>query len=176
MESFALMLPETCPTRKRSAAINELERIMEDVKSDPVNYNHYYTDTFKKRRPMRNKDRLADSVEKAAKRVVVSESKPFANPDSVDTGKAIELFANRIDPDMDKHAHEEVLDYLYAIYKVSITHLEAEIISPATGQPESLRGECHHAGDRETSHIRTGEDLLAHGHQRYVGRRGRGTF
>ena len=31
-------------------ASNELERIMEDVKDCPINYNHYSTDTIKRRR------------------------------------------------------------------------------------------------------------------------------
>ena len=105
---------------KRKAAIKELECIMADMSSYPINYNHYYTDTIKKRRRMRGKDELVECIKAATTYSVHDRCKAGDHTSaSVDAGKAIEMFSHRIDPDMEKHTCEEVLDCLYSIYKVS---------------------------------------------------------
>ena len=42
-------------------SVREMERIMEDIRSYPITYNHYYTDTIKKRRRER-KERSVEHV------------------------------------------------------------------------------------------------------------------
>ena len=44
-------------------ALQELELIMEDTKSYPINYNHYYINTINKRRQDRQKTLLARCIE-----------------------------------------------------------------------------------------------------------------
>lgn len=50
---------------RRKAVFRELERIMEDTRGFPINYNHHYTDTIHKRRQECHTAFLADSLESA---------------------------------------------------------------------------------------------------------------
>jgi hypothetical protein len=84
------------------AATEELNCLSKDLKSYPVNYNHYYTDTIKKRRL--DKDRAASGVGEEV------------HPDRLHHG--IQSKGGGIDPDMEKHSCEEILDSLSSIYKV----------------------------------------------------------
>lgn len=99
-------------------ATDEPKRNMEDIKSYPVNYNHYYTDIIKSRRRMREKGELAECIEAATRYDHLSGCQSDHTSASVDVDMAMRLFSQRTDPDMEKHSCEEVLDCLYAIYKV----------------------------------------------------------
>ena len=73
------MLKEKCPkdiyTRLWSSKIEdalklrldgaakEMEKIIEDIKSYPITYNHYYIDTIKKRRRKRGEKSLAKCID-----------------------------------------------------------------------------------------------------------------
>lgn len=113
--------------RKRESATDELECMMADMKGYPINYNHHYTDAIKKRRRMRGRDEFAECIKAATTskpRTEPFSSEPSSNhtvitTNSINSGKAIGLFFDRIDSDMEKHTCEEVLDSLYAIYKVN---------------------------------------------------------
>ena len=102
-------------------AFQELKHIIEDTRSYPINYNHYYTDTINKRRQERNKKSLASCIRGATTKHqcpsdFVSSNQTYMN---TDVNKAVEAFSQGIDPNMDNVSCEEALDCLYAIYKVS---------------------------------------------------------
>ena len=47
---------------RNEASIQKLRLITDDLKSYPIKYNHYYTDTTKKRRRSRVSKFLAESI------------------------------------------------------------------------------------------------------------------
>lgn len=97
----------------------ELEKIMEDIKSYPITYNHYYTDTIKKRRREREEKSLTNCIENATQHVALPGCHSTHTSAQVDAGKAAQEYSTKIDPDMENHSCEEALDCLYSIYKVS---------------------------------------------------------
>ena len=97
---------------RNEASIRELELIMEDVKSYPINHNHYYTDTIKKLRQARANKVLTESINTTMK------SSKYALT-STDVEQVVDRYSQRIDPDMDKYSCEEALDCLLSIYKAS---------------------------------------------------------
>lgn len=98
-------------------AMQELERIMEDVRSYPINYNHYYTDTINKRRQERQKKSLAKSIKDATTHTE-SNGLDDQTSASIDVDKVVQTHSQAIDPNMENVSCEEALDCLYAIYKV----------------------------------------------------------
>jgi GTPase SAR1 family protein len=104
--------------RKRQDATDELEKILKDIRSYVINYNHYYTDTIKKSRYERRKAHMQKCLEKATRHKKVSGSKTEQTYADLDLNHLLGLFSERIDPNMDDHSSEEVLDCLFAIYKV----------------------------------------------------------
>ncbi|KAJ9324682.1 hypothetical protein DTO027B5_341 [Paecilomyces variotii] len=113
-DMYARMWPiirERVKARHRSA-VEELEKILKDNKSYVINYNHYYTDTIKKRQAERQKIKLRECLDQAAG--------PGGNREvlSVNVNRALHLYSDDIDPDMDNYSSDEVLDCLLAIYKV----------------------------------------------------------
>ncbi len=105
-------------------ALQELERLIEDTKSYPINYNHYYTDTLHKRRQERNKASLASCVENATTRKTLSnydynsDKTTLVNTSNVDVSKAVASYSKNIDSNMENVSCDEALDCLFAIYKV----------------------------------------------------------
>lgn len=57
-------IQDVLDTRK-AAAMRELESLIEEIQSYPINYNHYYTDTIENRRRARDRASLSNSVESA---------------------------------------------------------------------------------------------------------------
>ena len=107
-------------------AMEELERLIEDTKSYPINYNHYYTDTVQQRREERRKAAealKAKTEDDADLDLFFPLPKPTQAPASTDTDQAIEKYSRCIDPNMEKISCEEALDCLFAIYEVSYRHL-----------------------------------------------------
>ena len=104
---------------KYDNALQELKHIIEDTKSCPINYNHYYTDTINKRRQERNKISLAGYIKDATTCEDSDQDNKDQTSPRIDINKAIEAFSQDIDPNMDNVSCEEALDCLYAIYKVS---------------------------------------------------------
>lgn len=128
-----LLLREQCPNdiqlrlwpkiqeevrARRKRAIDELERILEETKSYPINYNHYYTDTIRKRQTERRELELKRCLEDATRHVEMPECSSDHTFPSIDVDLAMKYYSERMDPDMDKHSSELVLDCLWAIYKV----------------------------------------------------------
>ena len=81
------LLRETCPkdiytrlwsskiedalTSRFDGSTREIEKTIEDIKSYPIIYNHYYTDTIKKRRREREEKYLADCIDNATQHVLL---------------------------------------------------------------------------------------------------------
>lgn len=99
-------------------AFQELKRIIEDTRSYPINYNHYYTDTIHKSRQARNKTLLTSCIKEATTHEGHNCSKDHTTA-SVNVDKAVDDYSKGIDPDMENVCCEEALDCLFAIYKVS---------------------------------------------------------
>lgn len=104
---------------RRARAFHELDMIMQDIKSFPVNYNHYYTDTITKRRRDRQKSILAESLESATTHEHLPGCNSTHTSARVDVQQMVSTYSSSIDPNMDNFSCEEALDCLIAIYKVS---------------------------------------------------------
>lgn len=102
---------------RRQLAYGELEKLMEDIKNFPLNYNHYYTDRINKRRQDRQKTTLKECLEDNTAHSEDDESGQIVA--SVDIERTVDSFFKNIDPDMDNFSSEEALDCLMAIYDVS---------------------------------------------------------
>lgn len=97
---------------REQAAMDERGKLEEERKSYPVNYNHYYTDTIKKRRQNRQKESLAKKISG----LMPKYSEP-ANT-TVNVEALINEHWDSATPDMEEYSAEEALDCLYSIYKV----------------------------------------------------------
>lgn len=104
---------------RRQAAYRELDLILKDSRSFPINYNHYYTDTIFKRRQERNEASLAQALEFGTEHHKLPDCQSNHTSAEVDIQKVIASFAELADPDMENFSCEDALDCLYAIYKVS---------------------------------------------------------
>lgn len=105
---------------RKDEALQELGRIVEDTRSYPINYNHYYTDTLFKRRQERNKASLASCIKKATTHNVLAGCSSNEHTTmSVNVDKTVDAYSKGNDPNMENVSCEEALDCLYAIYKVS---------------------------------------------------------
>ena len=157
------------------SALNELDKIMEDVRSYPINYNHYYTDTIKKRRTERQKRSLAKSIENATSTTQHDESDQKHTTTTVNVDQALGAYSQETDPNMEKVSCEEALDCLYAIYKVNqFFHLptqKATTDHPHPGPTENLRCEHDNPSRRAPHHPRSRKDLLARHRQWPFGHR-----
>jgi hypothetical protein len=101
------------------AALREVERLEEDLKSYPINYNHYYIANVTKTKIKRYEASLSKSIDGATQHKPVpgcnSQSHTFA---SIDIAAVINKLFRSTDPNMDKHSCEDALDCLFSIYKV----------------------------------------------------------
>ena len=114
---WSSVIQDTLKSRNE-ASVDELELIMKDVQSYPINYNHYYTDVIKQRRQARGKKALTECIKGATKHTHVAGCHSDHTSASIDVDQAVERYSQRIDPDMEKHSCEEALDCLFSIYKV----------------------------------------------------------
>ncbi len=100
---------------KRSAA-EELKRLVEDEKRQPITYNHYYTDNIQNAR----QDSLKNSIQKAMHGVVEHDwnGKLHVSNTPMDSGRLLAALQNRVIVDMDDQACSEAKAGLNAYYKV----------------------------------------------------------
>ena len=115
-------LVEDALKARYDSALEELGRIMEDNKSYPINYNHYYTETINERRQKRQKASLAQCIEDATTREEPHENYSTRTSARVNVNRAIEAYSRCIDPNMENVSCEEALDCVLAIYEVSHAH------------------------------------------------------
>ena len=104
------------------SALEELGRIMEDNRSYPINYNHYYTETINERRQERQKVSLAQCIKDATIPESPDTYEPLLASTSVDINQAVEAYSKSIDPNMENVSCEEALDCVFAIYEVRQAH------------------------------------------------------
>ncbi|PSR77520.1 interferon-induced GTP-binding protein Mx [Coniella lustricola] len=100
-------------------AKKEVQNLMEDRQADPVNYNHYYTDTINKKRMQRTASNFRDHLAVGMQ--------PWSDYSSISTAhvnkiiqEAVESWGNsaKTEADMEKFSCEDALDSLLALYKV----------------------------------------------------------
>ncbi|KAL3418167.1 dynamin [Phlyctema vagabunda] len=104
----------------KQGAAEELKRLVEDEKRQPITYNHYYTDTIQNAR----KDSAKIAIQKAMDRVVQYDlhGKLHVSNTPVDTGKFLASLQNRVLVDMDDQACSEAKAGMEAYYKACIPH------------------------------------------------------
>lgn len=112
-----------------SHAAKELDLIMQEVKSYPINYNHYYTDLIKRRQEDRRKKSLKKSIDNATDHTEVEGFQSTHTCKSIDVDKVMQEYSEVINPDMGKHSCEQALDCMFAIYKACGHSLPSRIIS-----------------------------------------------
>jgi hypothetical protein len=106
------------------AAYEELDKLIEDLKSFPINYNHYYSDTILKQRQDREASALKNNLERTLQNI--TPQRTGSTTQSMHVQKAaiinsvVASLSNIQEPDMEKFSCEEALDCLHAIYKVSV--------------------------------------------------------
>ena len=103
---------------RTTEATEELAKIMEDIKSYPITYNHYYTDTLSKRRGDRNVRSLERSIEEATSYRKLDGCNSTHTSAVINAEKAARDYVKKVEPDMVKFSCQEALDCLFAIYKV----------------------------------------------------------
>ncbi|KUJ18596.1 dynamin family protein-like protein [Mollisia scopiformis] len=111
--------------KRHQSAVKELNMLLDELKEYPINYNHYYTDSIAKRRQQRQQVILEKAMKDASSsqtggKVFNDNTGVWERPEIqvVDTAAAIANFTSASQPDMNEFACEEVLDCLFAIYKV----------------------------------------------------------
>lgn len=99
----------------------EMRRIMEDIRSYSITYNHYYTDTISKRRCEREQKSRFDCIENVTRHMRLSEWRSNSISAKVNARQAMQEYFDKIDSNMKNRSCEETLDSLYSIYKISIS-------------------------------------------------------
>lgn len=96
-------------------AEEELNRLWQDEKQQPITYNHYYTDNVQKSRQSTTRQMIRKAMDGAKQewggRFHISNNQ-------VDAEKLLASLQSRITVDMDKQACSEALAGLNAYYKV----------------------------------------------------------
>lgn len=105
--------------RRSDASLSELQRLAEELKDHPINYNHYYTDTITKLRQERWSKTLASSIEAATTHTYLPNCNSDHTSASINVDSVINAQLQNAKPDMGAYSCEEALDCLFAIYKVS---------------------------------------------------------
>lgn len=102
--------------QRHQAALEELEKLLQDRTDFPINYNHYFTDIIHKKRQERLQIQLGQHADVADKYV----SEGFIDDEDVPhiIRDAVSKWGNSVTSDMEKFSCEEALDSLLAIYKV----------------------------------------------------------
>lgn len=99
---------------RSEAAVQELDRIMEDIENYPINYNHYYTDTTQRYRQARVRATLAECIKSATTHHYHEDYDADHTSTTIDVDQVVGKYSERIDPDMEKLSCKEALDCLLA--------------------------------------------------------------
>lgn len=99
--------------QNRRAALDELDKLLADRQSFPINYNHYYTETIYQKR----QQRIEKQLEKHVPKNVTSERWNNASAEAV-VSATVANWGKSGHADMEDFSCEEALDCLVAIYKV----------------------------------------------------------
>ncbi|KAH7012256.1 interferon-induced GTP-binding protein Mx [Microdochium trichocladiopsis] len=118
---------------RKSAASQELGKLLEDLRGFPINYNHYYTDMIQRRRQERLEKNLGvfmpaafphQSYEKCSRGSHYEKYVP-----ELDMNRVVQavMKSNATTIDMDTFSIEEALDCMRAIYKVQYKTFVANV-------------------------------------------------
>ena len=173
------LLEEMCPEDVRSRlwssqiqdvlkereafAIRELEKLTEDLKSYPIDYNHYYTDTIKKRRRDRDKAALSKYLQQSAIDTPGYGSHSTHSSPRIDVDQVMKLYCSQADPEMEKHSCEEALDCLFSIYKARPPSSLFPVTKPDfthLGLPKNVHRKRYDSGHRTPYRTRSRENLF----------------
>lgn len=107
---------------RRRAALDELNKLIQDRKDFPINYNHYYTDNVYQTRRDRIKKQiekhLPEQLHRSTQRCSQGDNYPWIDI-SKELASAVHLWADTATTDMELFGCEEALECMLAIYKVS---------------------------------------------------------
>lgn len=130
------------------AAFEELQKLLQDRKGFPINYNHYYTDTVHKKRQERIQRQIEEKVDENYSGPI------FEDHQAYDLVKqSVSSWSQSVTADMEEFSCEEALDCLLAIYKVCrqpwmTPSLPCDVTNSAgTGAAEDVHRERHDPGD-----------------------------
>lgn len=114
----ALKVADSLQKRCQSA-LHEVEMLVQDKRSFPITYNHYYTDTIQKKQG----DRMRGLLQRAINHSTVETINPGCNSQhsskTVDVSAVVEQVYSSVDRDMVHYSCEHLLDCVLAMYKVS---------------------------------------------------------
>lgn len=113
---------------RNQAASHELDRIIEDLKGHPMNYNRFYVDTVAKKRQERTEKVLGECIKKGAVRkqlIVGCNQFHLSNHmyPSTNAATVVDDFSTRTNPNLEVVRCEEALDCLSSLYDVSVCQL-----------------------------------------------------
>jgi len=102
--------------KNKKAASEELERIWQDERQQPITYNHYYTDNVQNAR----QDSTRKMIRKAMDETTTHDwnGRLHVSNNTIDTEKLLASLQRRIIVDMEEQACAEALAGLSAYYKV----------------------------------------------------------
>lgn len=105
---------------RRLAAVEELQKIMDDSRGFPINYNHHYTDNVARLRIERQKAALKAAIEDGTSHTRLPNCNSNHMSAKVNSDQVFAQLSQKVDSDMESVSGEEVLDRVLAIYKVSM--------------------------------------------------------
>ena len=132
--------------RSKHAAEDELSKVCEDEKQQPITYSHYYTNNVQNSR----QDAARKLIKKAMNEASAHDwnGKLHISNNAVDAEKLLASLQKRITIDMDAQACTEALAGLSAYYKVSSPPLdESRTMLIGSGGSENIRRQRLPAGD-----------------------------
>ena len=111
---------EVAFNQRLKAALQELQRLIQDQKDYPINYNHYFTDTVNALRKYTLESSLKESVEAATTHKHLVGCHSTHTSASIDISKAVQSLMPKMDHNMENVSCGEALDHALALYKVSL--------------------------------------------------------
>jgi hypothetical protein len=115
-------LIQTALQARHQSALEELDKLIHDMKDVPINYNHYYTDNVHKKRQDRVKAQIQEHIPSALTNASTSRCSAGDHYGYIDISqeitKIVRNWAKKVTPNMESLSCEEALDCLLAIYKV----------------------------------------------------------
>lgn len=120
---------------RREAAFGELDKLLQDRKDFPINYNHYYIDTVHKKNQDRIKDQIQRHVPEDLHQVTRGCNLGY-HYDKINVHdelqKIIRHWADEVTPDMAESICEQALDCLMTIYKVMLPLILLDYLGTST--------------------------------------------
>ncbi len=103
--------------RSKQNAEEELKKLCQDEKQQPITYNHYYTDNVQKSRQDSTRQMIREAMDEARREDW--NGRFHISNNQVDAEKLLTSLQSRITIDMDSQACSEALAGLDAYYKVN---------------------------------------------------------